>query len=746
MNPVKSIGRPPPSLLFLTPLFDFAESQSRGAALGNAFATKLSWGDENRPPRSPERHGKRRRVERSVTESIGSFDDDSSTDDGPTSAWLTSRTDRGSAKEQSTASRLLEGPRASVSPSSRALATVEQATRGPRIGPAPTKHKDNSGKGKHSSVVGRMAQSSILERFWGVPNKMGQPKMTTFLSSPSQRERGSTQGFKNLGNTCYINAGLQALLGLTPLAVDLGRELDARGGKVSSSDRTVTAAVLEVFAQMRSVGSRQGTMDASRIKRAVAQRFPGYYQQDVQDFLEHCLDKLDEEEVGRGGRPAGAVPGPAEAPATDSAAIGDDVVEVGMSMSMASAADVAATDDDEIVEVEASTASAADADVIVVSDDEELEEEAEPLEPARTQHATPIDDSLPEEVLAHVEAAEAAEVGRSEEGPVWKATTLANRNFGSEIVQRRRCMNPACPGSANPTRVYFRCIPLSLEHSASSHGTVASVQSLVDRFFEDEEVEYDCEGCGEPRSTMEYSMARMPRVLCLHIKRFASTGGKIQRPVKLERYVTLDQFCSQQTLQPHMDGLSKQALVTAARATAGPDADSGSSPNSAVNKKLDFGRDSHKERGMSRREREQHEIQKAIEASLLDSGPRDPSTMSEAEQLEWALAESTKSPTRDPAEDTPWRGGEFDGGAATGPGKFSYRLVSLIRHTGSSAGAGHYIADVWNPLKNTWKEYDDALVKEVDEKKIFGSETRARSAYVLFYALDTCLPKLEVKE
>jgi hypothetical protein len=72
---------------------------------------------------------------------------------------------------------------------------------------------------------------------------------------------------------------------------------------------------------------------------------------------------------------------------------------------------------------------------------------------------------------------------------------------------------------------------------------------------------------------------------------------------------------------------------------------------------------------------------------------------------QWALHESSKDGDAPAPDETPWRGGDFNGGPTEPSGSFPYRLVSMIRHVGPSAKAGHYVCDVWNPKTRMWKEY-----------------------------------------
>eukprot|EP00092_Neocalanus_flemingeri_P044100 GFUD01048775.1.p1 GENE.GFUD01048775.1~~GFUD01048775.1.p1 ORF type:complete len:752 (-),score=182.43 GFUD01048775.1:65-1999(-) len=61
----------------------------------------------------------------------------------------------------------------------------------------------------------------------------------------------------------------------------------------------------------------------------------------------------------------------------------------------------------------------------------------------------------------------------------------------------------------------------------------------------------------------------------------------------------------------------------------------------------------------------------------------------------------------------------------------SYSLSGVVCHHGT-AGGGHYTCYCYHPDTDTWYEYDDSLVREVDRQTVLNSE-----AYVLFYRKDS---------
>ncbi|EQC28083.1 hypothetical protein SDRG_14176 [Saprolegnia diclina VS20] len=65
----------------------------------------------------------------------------------------------------------------------------------------------------------------------------------------------------------------------------------------------------------------------------------------------------------------------------------------------------------------------------------------------------------------------------------------------------------------------------------------------------------------------------------------------------------------------------------------------------------------------------------------------------------------------------------------------TYRLKSIVRHLGRTAGEGHYITDVHNQ-STKWTRYNDALVTEVDQAAVL-TGPGAETGYLLFYVAET---------
>ncbi|KAI8496279.1 Ubiquitin carboxyl-terminal hydrolase 37 [Branchiostoma belcheri] len=108
----------------------------------------------------------------------------------------------------------------------------------------------------------------------------------------------SLQGFSNLGNTCYMNAILQALRGMETFSSDLRNRDVIR----TMDDKTLYRNIAVLFQYCNKPTEKQETGRKQEylknVKTAVsssAHRFSGYLQHDAHEFLSQCLDQLRED-------------------------------------------------------------------------------------------------------------------------------------------------------------------------------------------------------------------------------------------------------------------------------------------------------------------------------------------------------------------------------------------------------------------------------------------------------------------
>jgi hypothetical protein len=105
-------------------------------------------------------------------------------------------------------------------------------------------------------------------------------------------------GFRNLGNTCYMNSGLQCLIA-TPALVEVFLGLEVAAGQELGLVRTFSELVRQVYSGQYTVIQPDGFREAVGAQYA---QFQGFRQHDAQEFLTVILDSLHEQLAGLGGR------------------------------------------------------------------------------------------------------------------------------------------------------------------------------------------------------------------------------------------------------------------------------------------------------------------------------------------------------------------------------------------------------------------------------------------------------------
>eukprot|EP00730_Choanoeca_flexa_P004852 TRINITY_DN11819_c4_g5_i1.p1 TRINITY_DN11819_c4_g5~~TRINITY_DN11819_c4_g5_i1.p1 ORF type:complete len:640 (+),score=159.23 TRINITY_DN11819_c4_g5_i1:30-1949(+) len=139
--------------------------------------------------------------------------------------------------------------------------------------------------------------------------------------SQSSRPKDSIGGFRNVGNTCYLNATLQALLVIEPFvaalrklapvaerAINSSQEsvlvLDDNGDVKENNDGqqhaqpTVLISMVNLIEKLDQKASQRDVIDPSEVKRRLAKTvssFEGWGQQDAHEFLTFLLDQLHQE-------------------------------------------------------------------------------------------------------------------------------------------------------------------------------------------------------------------------------------------------------------------------------------------------------------------------------------------------------------------------------------------------------------------------------------------------------------------
>ena len=63
----------------------------------------------------------------------------------------------------------------------------------------------------------------------------------------------------------------------------------------------------------------------------------------------------------------------------------------------------------------------------------------------------------------------------------------------------------------------------------------------------------------------------------------------------------------------------------------------------------------------------------------------------------------------------------------------NYQLIGVITHLGESGMGGHFIAYCKNPISSKWYQYNDSIVKEVNQSNFKTEVIDYAMPYLLFY-------------
>ena len=63
----------------------------------------------------------------------------------------------------------------------------------------------------------------------------------------------------------------------------------------------------------------------------------------------------------------------------------------------------------------------------------------------------------------------------------------------------------------------------------------------------------------------------------------------------------------------------------------------------------------------------------------------------------------------------------------------NYQLIGVISHLRESGMGGHFIAYCKNPISNSWYQYDDSIVNEVNYSNFKAEVIDYAMPYLLFY-------------
>ena len=280
----------------------------------------------------------------------------------------------------------------------------------------------------------------------------------------------------------------------------------------------------------------------------------------------------------------------------------------------------------------------------------------------------------------------------------------AARNFAGTLEREMVCK--ACRHRASKREPFMH---LSLDVPPRPDRPSVGLPEMLSAFFAEEELEKACEGCGAERAAhaVRLRIARMPRVLMLHLKRFQMGPRgqplKVSTPVDLSHVLDVAPFCAPGAFLPPPLPPAGPAGAAGAVAPGG-----GGGSNSLM---------------------QRFSLAGATTPAKTPMGEAPPGP---------AVGQTPHPATPFPAgEAAPGPVELVDGGSgARAPdgarAAHRYRLHGLVSHLGAGdlAAAGHFITDTTDPASGRWTRHDDSRVYPVEPRAL---GDRTSDCYVLEY-------------
>eukprot|EP00794_Sanderia_malayensis_P017729 gene17729-19501_t len=566
-------------------------------------------------------------------------------------------------------------------------------------------------------------------------SKLVASKPLSEVADESPKSQIAFTGFTNLGNTCYMNAVLQCLLGVKTFSQDLDDREILRNVEETSLYRSL-------YRLLDAQGMEKKYL-LRNIKRAISRQathFSGYMQHDAHEFLGQCLDQLKIEAVGesKSGQ---------ETETHSSCPVGRNFEFVISHIIECKNCGNTITKDENFNDV---SLDIPDLDENVNPEERHLQQlledyfknesvnytcEACSCKSARLIHHF---QKLPRVIILHLKRYSIKckkKLDTVDVPKVLNLGVLCTEKTGDPAVFEQRAVSSSKRILSNETADDIEDFQSSLKVrrklSLTSKPQISKADE-TDRFSEDMEKakKLSLENMNLESMTEEeqFELALMESVKTNDIQPW-NDDDLIDLPPDLFDESPSTQKGRQREDATMTDGESNFTSVRTKKNTDQPSEKNEFESVKLVERDVSLRKDSDsKQSRVLIVDSDEDQLSKALEISLQEfnqfSASKDANSQRKR-KLEENRSDNVKKSRPATLQNTD-----------VSPPK-NYKLIGIISHIGNSLESGHYISDVFDFKEQIWKSYNDSAVKKVTEYEVrYG---RKKSAYIFFYIHEDCL-------